>query len=85
MSGVFSPLFWRDAVERAIATAAQAGLAVWGADGVDVIPDVGLAGVLTSASFGAILSLVKSVAASRLVGDRNSASLDPHVGAHRAP
>lgn len=78
---VFSVAFWRDAIERAASTAGQAVLIVWSLDGVDQIADVevDLSTFLSAAGFGALYAFLKSVAAS-FVGDKDSASLDPHVG-----
>ncbi|MGL5908419.1 MAG: holin [Phycicoccus sp.] len=77
---MFTALFWRDATERALATAAQSTLAAWAVgDGLlnAFVVDWPTAGGI--ALGGAVLSLLKSVAATR-VGDRESASLSPSVG-----
>lgn len=69
--------FWRDAAERAMSTAAQSAILVFGADQFDAIN----ADWRTVAGFalgGAVLSLLKAVAAAK-VGDADSASLDPSV------
>lgn len=72
---MWSALFWRDAAERSIATAAQAAGALLF---VDNLP-VGLLAVdwpagLSLVGSAALLSLLKSLAASK-VGDTGSASL----------
>lgn len=79
---MFSRLFWRDAVERALSTAAQSALLVIGADQVNVV-SVDWVGVAGFAAGGAALSLLKAVAASKLVGDNESASLDPQQANRR--
>lgn len=79
---MFSRLFWRDAAERALSTGAQSALLVLGADQLNALTadwvDVG-----GFALGGAALSLLKSVAASKLVGDNESASLDPEQANQR--
>lgn len=75
---MFSRLFWRDTVERAVSTAAQAALAVLGADAIDVLQTNAL-GVITAAAGGALLSFLKALAAGK-IGDKESASADPKVG-----
>lgn len=70
---MFTFLFWKDAFERAVSTAAQAALLALGAEALNVLQ----ADWVTVAGFalgGAVLSLLKSLIASR-VGDGDSASL----------
>ncbi len=74
---MFTKVFWRDAAERAVATAAQASLAVVGADWFNLL-QVDFAAVLGTAAGGAFLSLLKALAA-RKIGDQESASLDPKL------
>lgn len=70
---MFTKLFMRDAVERAISTAAQVFLAVGGADAVNYL-NIDLKALLLVSSLGGFLSLVKAVAAFKFT-DGNSASL----------
>lgn len=77
---MFTALFWRDAVERAIATAAQAGIGLLIVDGVTVgLLDVGWPGGLSVIGSAALASVLKSLVASN-IGDPESASLSPSVG-----
>lgn len=55
--------FWRATVERAIRTAAQALLAVLGADATGVL-DAPWAGALSAAALSAVLAVLTAVAAS---------------------
>ena len=79
---MLSKLFWRDAVERAVSTGAQSALLVLGADQLNALTadwvDVG-----GFALGGAALSLLKSLAAAKFVGDNESASLDPEQANQR--
>lgn len=70
---MFRLTFWRDAAERAVSTAAQAAIALLGADGFDVM-DVDVYDVLGVSVGALLLSVLKSLVASQ-VHDRNSASL----------
>lgn len=70
---MFTRAFWKDAAERAVSTAAQAAIAVLGADGFDLL-NVDAAAVAGVAVGGAVLSLLKSLVASK-VNDPESASL----------
>ncbi len=65
--------FWKDAAERAISTAAQSAIAVLGADQLGLV-DVSWPAVASVAGMGAVLSVLKAVAASQ-TGDPTSASL----------
>lgn len=80
---MWSRTFWRDAVERMVSTAAQSAIAVLGADGFDLL-QVDVAAVFGVAAGGAVLSLLKSLVASK-VNDPNSASLVDLPGKHAAP
>lgn len=74
---MFTKRFWRDAAERAVSTAAQSALLVFGADQLDALQaDWRL--VAGFAAGGAVLSLLKALAASQ-VGEPATASLDPSV------
>jgi len=59
---MFTVLFWKDAIERAIATAAQFLVVFGGADGVGFV-NVDPTQILTLAGFGALASILKSLAA----------------------
>lgn len=74
---MFTKLFWRDTIERAVATAAQAALAVLGVDAFDLLA-IDPVGVLSVAGGGAVLAILKALVASK-IGDHESASLDPKV------
>lgn len=81
---MFTILFWRDAAERAIATAAQAALGVLVVDGGPLyvgLLDVDWSAGLSIAGSAALASVLKSLVATR-VGDPDSASLAPSVGRH---
>lgn len=69
-------LFWRDAAERALSTAAQSALLVIGADQFNALT-LDWQNLAGFAAGGAVLSLLKSLAAGKFVGDNQSASLDP--------
>lgn len=69
-------VFWRDALERSLSTAAQSALLVVGADQFNVL-DASWADVAGFAAGGFVLSLLKCVAAAKTVGDKESGSLDP--------
>ena len=69
---LYSLVFWRDAAERAISTAAQSAIALLGVDGLGLL-DVDWQVTASAAGLAALLSVLKSVAAST-TGD-GSASL----------
>lgn len=73
---MFTRTFLRDLLERSLSTAAQSALLVIGADQLNVLHAdwQNLAGF---AAGGFVLSALKGIAAGRLVGDQESASLDP--------
>jgi len=75
---MWSRKFWRDAAERALSTAAQSAILVFGADQLDAI-NADWRTVGGFALGGAVLSLLKAIAAAKTVGSLNSASLDPLV------
>lgn len=70
---MFTALFWRDAVERASKTAAQAAVAALGVGAVGIL-DVDWAGVAAAAALGFVLSVLTSVA-SEPFGDAGTPSL----------
>lgn len=72
---MWSPPFWRDAAERAIATAAQTGIGVLVVDGAGVgLLDVDVPAALSLIGAAALVSILKSLAARR-VGTPDTASL----------
>ena len=64
---IWSAQFWKATAERAVSTAAQAALAGIGTDLVGVL-DMDAVGILSLAGGGAILSVLKSVAATAATG-----------------
>ncbi len=72
---MLSKKFWRDAAERALSTAAQSALLVLGAGQVNAM-SADWEHVAGFAAGGAVLSLLKAIAATQ-VGAPDSASLDP--------
>lgn len=56
--------FWKDAAERALTTAAESALAVLGVGAINVMT-VDWTGVFGVAAGGAVLSILKSMAAAR--------------------
>lgn len=73
---MFTKVFWRDATERSVSTAAQSALLALGQDvtGVDVFA-ADWRNVVGFALGGAVLSLLKTVAAARIPGTVSPASL----------
>ena len=69
---LYSLPFWKDAAERAISTAAQSAIALLGVEGLCLL-DVDWTVTVSAAGLAALLSVLKSVAAST-TGD-GSASL----------
>lgn len=72
--------FWLDAAERALKTAAQTLLALWGTDGLDLL-SVSWGPALSVAGGAALLSVLTSIASSR-VGDPGTASVVVSRGRH---
>lgn len=72
--------FWRDLAERAVRTAAQTALAVWGTDATGVMV-VGWQGGLTAVGIAVLGSVLTSLAATRWGDDVDSASFQ-YVGKH---
>ncbi|HEU5223921.1 MAG TPA: holin [Candidatus Lumbricidophila sp.] len=79
---MFTLTFWKDTIERAIATTAQVAIALLGADGLGVLtvnwPQVG-----SVASLAGLLAVLKALAAARL-GDPGTASLVTVSGGRHA-
>jgi ElaB/YqjD/DUF883 family membrane-anchored ribosome-binding protein len=69
---MFTLKFWKDAIERALKTAAQAGIVVIGTS--QLVTEVNWVVVVSGAALGFILSILTSVASSAF-GDGDSASL----------
>jgi len=73
--GMFSPLFLKDAAERAVATFAQTLVALVGTNAVDIL-SVNLADSLKASLVAGALSLVKSLAAARgPIGDDSASAV----------
>ena len=70
---MFTKLFCKDAIERAISTMAQVALALGGVDGLNMI-GLNLKTFLTAVALGGFFSVLKAVAALQLTSG-NSASL----------
>ena len=83
---IWTGKFWKATAERAVSTAAQAALAGIGTDLVGVL-DMDAVGILSLAGGGAILSVLKSVAATAATGSPSvggGESLDAPRNTHRA-
>ena len=83
---IWTAQFWKATAERAIATAAQSALAALGTDLVGVL-DIDAVAVLSLAGGGAILSILKSIAATAATGSPSIGGgevLEPRVNTHRA-
>lgn len=71
---MFTSTFLKDMSERALATFAQALVAVVGADAVSWV-DIGIGGALKAALIAGVLSALKSIAAAKAPFGDDSASL----------
>lgn len=83
---IWSSAFWKATAERAIATAAQSAVAVLGTGAVGLL-DIDAASVLSVAGGGAVLSVLKSVAATAATGSPSAGggeTLEPRINTHRA-
>ena len=83
---IWTGKFWKATAERAVSTAAQAALAGIGTDLVGVL-DMDAVGILSLAGGGAILSILKSVAATAATGSPSMGggeALEPRINTHRA-
>lgn len=82
---IWNAQFWKATAERAIATAAQSALAALGTDLIGVL-DIDAVAVLSLAGGGAVLSILKSVAATAATGSPSiggGETLDEPRGTHR--
>ena len=83
---IWTAVFWKATAERAIATAAQSAIAALGTDLIGVL-DMDAMAVLSLAGGGAILSILKSVAATAATGSPSMGggeTLEPRINTHRA-
>ena len=83
---IWTSKFWKATTERAVSTAAQAALAGIGTDLVGVL-DMDAVGLLSLAGGGAVLSILKSIAATAATGSPSAGggeTLEPRVNTHRA-
>lgn len=83
---IWTAVFWKATAERAIATAAQSAIAALGTDLIGVL-DMDAMAVLSLAGGGAILSILKSIAATAATGSPSMGggeTLEPRVNTHRA-
>ena len=83
---IWTGKFWKATTERAVSTAAQAALAGIGTDLVGVL-DMDAVGLLSLAGGGAVLSILKSIAATAATGSPSAGggeTLEPRINTHRA-
>lgn len=83
---IWTGKFWKATTERAIATAAQSAIAALGTDLIGVL-DIDAVAVLSLAGGGAVLSILKSIAATAATGSPSAGggeTLEPRVNTHRA-
>jgi len=71
--------FYRDLLERSVATFAEAFGAYALAAGTTDVIHLDWVGAASTAGFATLLAVAKAFAASGLVGSKSSASLDPEV------
>ena len=82
---IWTAQFWKATAERAVSTAAQAALAGIGTDLIGVL-DMDAVGILSLAGGGAVLSILKSIAATAATGSPSvggGETLDEPRGTHR--
>lgn len=82
---IWTAQFWKATTERAIATAAQSAIAALGTDLIGVL-DMDVVAVLSLAGGGAVLSVLKSIAATAATGSPSiggGETLDEPRGTHR--
>ena len=83
---IWPSAFWKATAERAIATAAQSAVAVLGTGAVGLL-DIDAVAVLSVAGGGAVLSILKSIAATAATGSPSAGggeTLEPRINTHRA-
>ena len=83
---IWTGKFWKATTERAIATAAQSAIAALGTDLIGVL-DIDAVAVLSLAGGGAVLSILKSIAATAATGSPSAGggeTLEPRINTHRA-
>ena len=83
---IWTGKFWKATAERAIATAAQSAVAALGTDLIGVL-DIDAVAVLSLAGGGAVLSILKSIAATAATGSPSiggGETLDGKPNTHRA-
>lgn len=74
---IWTGMFWKDTVERVIATVAQVLIAVLSADGLDLL-QIDVAATVTTVAIAAALVVLKALVANLAVGRAVSpASLAP--------
>jgi hypothetical protein len=81
---MFTLTFWKRTCERAIATAAEAALAVLTVDGVVQSIDLDVAHIASIAGLSALAAVLKGLVASQ-TGDSASPSFVDEPGDHAAP
>lgn len=62
---MWTKAFWREALDRAARTAAQAAVALLGADGMGLL-DINVSATLSTVGMAALLSLLTSVGANKI-------------------
>ena len=80
---LYSLPFWKDAAERAISTAAQSAIAILGVEGLGLL-DVDWTVTASAAGLAALLSVLKSVAASTQGDGSASLASSRPAGRHAA-
>lgn len=81
---MFTLAFWKRTTERAIATAAEAALAVLTVDGVVQSIDLDLAHIASISGLSAVAAVLKALIASQ-TGNSASPSFVDEPGDHSAP
>jgi hypothetical protein len=79
---IYTPVFWKDAAERAVSTAAQAAIGVLTAGSIGLV-EVDWAATGSIAGLAAVVSVLKSIVASG-VGNGDASLVDTSPGKHSA-